>query len=156
MSTVDISALVAAPVGSLATEYERVPEGVFMATIDAGDPNEWIKVSTRDNGETTVMLVVPFELQDENLKTALGRQKVMSRMTIFLDLIPGTVQLDTGKGKNVGLGQLREALGQNNDPNWTFNSLPGAGPVMAQITHRVNKQDGRIFDQVNRVTKLAT
>lgn len=150
--TIDVDALIGAPVAPLSTEYELIREGEYQATIDATDVKTWFQSGKRDDGSSYIVVNVPFVIIDEAQREQLGRTKLTARMSCFLDF-DAAGKLSADKGKNVTLGQLREALGQNNDPNWSFLSLPGSGPVKVQTKNGESKT-GAKFTNITRVTKI--
>ena len=139
--------------GPLSTVFESCPEGEYTMKIDDGDVEKWFRTVKTDRGEVP-LLEIPCVVLDDNVKASLGRDKVTARMTIWLDL-DGSGHMDSGKGKNVALGQLREAVGQNSEAGWTFSRLPGAGPFLGRVAQRSNPQrPEQKFADVVRVTKL--
>ena len=57
-----------------------------------------------------------------------------------------------GSNKNVKLGRLREALGQNkNGQAWSFGMLKGAGPIKVSI-----EPDKKNPEDYSRVVKVAS
>lgn len=127
--------------GALSTAPEPIPEGEFLAVIGMDDKS----IQVRQTAKGSTILDVTWEIQDGDLAEKLGRQKITVRQSIFLDMTPNNT-LDRSKGKNVQLGRLRAALGQN-DPMkpWTFGSLKGAGPAMIKVTQRTNPDDESII-----------
>jgi hypothetical protein len=53
-------------------------------------------------------------------------------MTVWLD-VDDNGNLDTSEGRNVGLGRLRKALGQN-EGAWNPPMMKGKGPVMVKVS----------------------
>lgn len=136
--------------GALSTTFEPIPDGEYEAMIGAGD--EALKPRVTQSGRH--ILDVTWELNDEALRERLGREKLTVRQSLFLDMTSqGT--LDRGTGKNVQLGRLREALGQN-DPSkpWSPMMLRGAGPAKIRITQRAGDDGVTIYNDVKAVTKL--
>lgn len=154
----DIDALINAPVdGPLATTIPVCPVGEYTLIIDSL-PDDGIKAWLRhlegkDGRPSRLILEVPCIVLDENVKAQLGREKVTVRKSIWLDIGSDGRTLLTGEGKNVDLGRLREALGQNAEPGWTFARLPGAGPFKGQVTHR-SGSNVDVFAEVGRVARL--
>lgn len=135
-------------VGALSTSFEPIPDGEFEAHVGSGD--DAVKARTTNTGRA--ILDVTWEIENQQLKEQLGRDKLTVRQSVFLDLTPqGT--LDRGKGKNVQLGRLRDALGQN-DPSrpWNPNMLRGAGPAKIRISQR--EADGNIYNDVKGVSRI--
>lgn len=141
-----------------ATTYRLCPEGTYQATIDEFDPSkvareiEWDDKKTGEK-RTSIMANIPFVIQDEQVKATLERDKVVADWSSFLDF-DAMGQLDTGPDKNVKLGQLKEALGQNK-PGWNFLMLRGAGPVMVQVKHEQDKKDKeKYYARISKVMPI--
>lgn len=133
--------------GANETKWTNVPEGVYEALID--------KIDIR-TPKDSVILEVMWNITDEALRATVGRDKPLVRQSIFLDVEGST--LSFGTNKNVGLGKLRDALGQNDEHRpWNPRMLEGAGPVLIQVRHRPNERDPESpFVEVSRVAKLGT
>jgi hypothetical protein len=143
-------------VAPLSTQIEVCPEGEFPFVIGS-DPKMLEPrhvTGTSDKGPYDFwVLDLTCECQDQNVKSQLGRDKVTARCSINLD-IDANGQLDAGKGKNVSLGQLREALGQNT-PDWNPGRLLGAGPFIGKVVHRDNPKGGAPFVNIVRTAKIS-
>lgn len=127
---------------SLSTQYVPVPEGEFQAVIT--------KIDAR-NPKGNAILDVTWEIDDEGVRAETGMDHPTCRQSVFLDMNDNG-SLATGKGKNVQLGRLREALGQNN-PNqpWAPSMLEG-NVARVTVSHRM--YEGNIFADVKGVTKI--
>lgn len=126
------------------TTFVPVPAGVYPASIDS--------VTPRTAGDKPV-LEVKWIIDSNEAREATGMEKPSVRQTIWLDV---TAQggLDMGKGKNVGLGKLREALGQNKPGQaWAPGMLVGQ-VAQVQVGHRSGKEPGEVFADVKQVTAL--
>lgn len=142
------------------TERARVAEGQYRFMIDAGEG--WIEFNSgtiskgERAGQPWVSATIRCLCQDEAVKAELGRDKVVVRKQFFLDL-DATGQIATGKGQNVDLGQMREALNQNDAKKpWDFSKLEGAGPFMGEVRHRPNeKNPNEPFAEIGRVAKVS-
>jgi len=135
------------------SDYALIPEANDVRMMTGSGPLEkWFRTFTA-NDVQYVTLEVPMIILDEAIKTEMARDTVMSRYKMFLDF-DETGNLDFGKGRNVKLGQLREALGQN-DPGapWSPAMLADAGPLLGKIVHTSGK-DGTQYAEVGRVTAL--
>lgn len=129
---------------SSSTVYTPVPEKEYQGVIKE------VKAGTA--GDKPV-LNITWAIDDQEAKDATGLDEPTVRQTIWLDLTPAG-GLDMGKGKNVGLGKLREALGQNEPGRpWSPGMLSGQ---VAQITvkHRAGKEPGEVFADVKAVAAL--
>lgn len=144
---------------SMATEandtvYPVGPTGDYLAVIDS-----W-KVNKRQNqeGEDLYPLDILWDVQDDNFRAALARSdgKGIVTQTIFLDMVlgpNGKMIIDSSKGKNIALGKLRDAIGQN-VPGWTPGRLTGAGPALISVTQDTGK-DGVTRNRVKKVGKMS-
>lgn len=120
---------------ALDTKITPCPPGEWQAMI--GDIE--IADYQRKDGTTGYRLVVPWEIQDEGVKSELGRDTVKVTDSIFLDMNADGTALDMSKGKNIGLGRLREALGQNTPGEpWGPAMLQGQVAVV-EVVHEVYK-----------------
>ena len=165
--TFDTEAFLNSAVDPNATSFEVCPEGEFKMMIDS-DPKQLVftddpkvQVGIKNpkgvgkNGEPYNFWTLELRCMvlDEEVKKKLGRESVQVRSRINLDFAPdGT--LDTGPNKNVSLGQLREALGQNS-PGWNPKQLLGAGPFIGRVRHTANKENPEIkYADVSRFAKV--
>lgn len=132
------------------TQVLPIPEGEYTAVI-SGDP-EFRNVQRKDGTGVIVFLDLKWDIQDPNLAAALDRKQVMARQSLILDTTE-TGGLDMGKGKNTGLGRLREAVGMNTPGQpFSFRDLPGK-MAKVKVQHRVDGD--KIFDEVRAVAKLS-
>lgn len=132
--------------GANETKSTYVPKGEYTAYIDDLDVN-----SGEKDGRPWHSLNLKWYIPDENLKKALGLEHPTVQDSIFLDLENGVLAF--GTNKNVRLGRIREAVGQN-DPKkpWSFSMLKGAGPFKILVGSRPGK-DGDEYPTVERVAK---
>jgi len=132
------------------------PEGEFKAFIDDGEK----AITTREGGldrngnELSPQLVVQFAVMGDQMPNqVLKRDKVLVPMNIWLDIKDGA--LDMSEGKNVGLGRLRRAVGQNDPGPWSPNMLKGKGPVMIKVTQRSDKNDPeQKYGEISRISPI--
>jgi hypothetical protein len=110
---------------------EPIPAGEYTALIDDVNPR---RVTYRDGprGVHGTVLDVTFNLQDPELKARLGQEALSVRHGIFIDMTPDGA-VDMSEGRNVELGQLRDALGMTGK-GFSFDQLKGAGPL--RVPHR--------------------
>lgn len=140
---------------SNSTELLQIDEGEYIAVIDPVSEENFrsfdIKKGERA-GQKGLSLNLTWNINDESgaIIAKIGRTPKV-RQNLFLDL---TTQggLDFGKGRNVSLGQLREALGQNMTGRpWSFGML-GGGVAKIKVKHRI-LDDGRTMAEVQAVAK---
>lgn len=105
--------------------------------VPATEHSAFIKdVKPRQQGEWAV-LDIHWQVIDEEVEKLVGRTPIV-KQSIFLDLTDAG-SLDFGKGKNVPLGRLREAVGQNqNGKAWSPGQLVGAVAVV-KVSHSADK-----------------
>lgn len=141
----------------MSTQPMKAPAGKYRARV--ANPESPDDVATKwfqapSGARTWWKLAIPFEIIDETLLASMNRKqplRVVSDWT--LDIDSATNAPTTAPGKNIDLGRLRAALGQN-APGvpWSFSQLFGAGPVMVEIVHRKNpKDESDPFVNVKRV-----
>ena len=132
------------------TEYVPFPEGEHLSSIKDVKIR---MIEPKDGGESRPVMDVVFNSQSPEVIEALENPEGGNvRMTCFLD-ITASGGLDMGKGKNVVLGRLREAIGQNT-PGKPWNPLHMVGsPVMINVVHTAsNRGDGSVFANVSQVS----
>lgn len=132
MSTFDPEALLEQETTeALESEFTPIPEDVYQGMIidNQGKRNQEfgikevrIKSGPRE-GEVAYVLEAPIQLDAPGNELAHGR---IVKYSAFLDLDENTGALETGTNKNVRLGALREAVGQNKaGQSWKFRDLVG-------------------------------
>lgn len=131
--------------GEMSTEMIPVPVGEYQAVVK--------KVATRsgssEKGDWAV-LDVTWSIDDAEVTAVTGMDSPSVRQSIFLD-VSESGGLDLGKGKNVGLGRLREALGQNTGAAWSPSMLEG-NVATVMVEHRL--YEGRTFADVKNVSAI--
>lgn len=133
MSSFDKETFLATHVeGAMEVKFTPLPVGDYQAYIDDIDAGEI--------GDSPV-LYVSYAIIDETAKAFMKMDKPLVRDTVFLDFEPDG-RLSLGVNKNVKLGAIRDATGQNKSGPWNPNMLRGAGPVMLKLGHRFNKKTG--------------
>lgn len=137
--------------GKSETDFTPVPineyKGCYIDDID-------IKmIEDKETHEEEPMLNIHWAFTDEALKSMLGMEKVVVKDSVFLDLDEnGSIAF--GINKNVKLGRIRDAAGQN-DPKkpWNLNMLRGAGPFTLKVDHRWAKNGDGPFAEIKRVAR---
>lgn len=123
----------------LETEFLTVPDGEYTATIDdfTSEAIEQIHFEYKNGPRagtpgTMTKFSIPFVIQDDAVKAELGRDKIVVYKQVILD-VGDDGGLDWGKNKNIDLGRIRAAVGQNDPGPWSPGNLRGAGPVMVKV-----------------------
>lgn len=129
------------------------PAGEFLLLAEKIEGKTW---SAKDDpSKSGLKLIVHWSIQDESVKTMMGRDKVTVKQDIMLDLVEGTNNLDMGKGRNVGLGRLRAALDLNKPGEpFTYSMIVGR-MVKGTIKHRPDPKNSEIvYAEVSAVAKI--
>lgn len=150
----------------LETEFKICPAGEYRAMIDdfTQEAIEQIDFEYKQGARagspgTMTKFNCPFIIDSDAARTELGRDKVLVDMQMILDVNPQTGGLDFGPNKNVKLGQIRKAVGQNNAGPWAIHQLRNAGPCMVKVEHiSFQRKDGTSGKraEITRVTQLAS
>jgi hypothetical protein len=123
-----------------ATEMIRVPEGEYIAVSEPITAESFKEFDIRKGdraGTKGLKLNIKWLINDDTggLKEMLGRPPSVLQ-GIMLDRGPGGLEM--GKGKNVGLGRVREALNQNKTGvPWNFSML-GGQVAKIKVKHRMD------------------
>lgn len=135
--------------GAFSTTIETMPVNDYTAQIESFKVKKIF--SKKDNTPFHVM-EIQWGIDAPDIAEQLGRTKLTARQSLFIDVEGTPPRLIQGKGKNVQLGRLLEALGQNGRAGWTPNMLNGA-TAKVHVETDVQK-DGRKFDIVTGVAPL--
>lgn len=131
---------------ALDTKVVPPPVGEYLALAEKVDIKPW---AARDGSSSGLKLEILWDVQDENVKQLLGRDTVRVPQQQMLDLTD-TGQLDFSKGKNVGLGRIREALGLNTPGEpFAFSMIQGR-MAKVKVSHRPYNDD--LFAEVKAIT----
>jgi hypothetical protein len=126
-----------------ATSFPTVPESEYIAFVKE------IKPRSTDSGKA--ILDLTWSIDDAAVEAATGMKNPTVRQSIFLD-ITESGGLDNGKGKNVALGRVREALNQNQAGKpWAPGMLIGG---VAKITVKHRMVDDNVYTDVKGVGKV--
>lgn len=133
--------------GSNSTERIPIDENEYPAIVDTIK----FRPSKGKDGTEYLWLDVNWSIDDQEQREKLGREKVTCRQSLSLDRLENG-SLDMGKGRNVDLGKLREAVGLNTPGQpFQFSMLVGC---TAKVKIK-NRQDGDdTYSDVKGVTAL--
>lgn len=139
----------------MSTSVTPCPEGEYVAFIDDGDKAITFSGGRSDKtGDEWNKMNVLFDIKDDAVRDLLKRDKILVPMQCFLDITPAGT-LDVSEGKNVSIGRLRQALGQN-EGAWNPAMLKGKGPLMVKVTQRSDPKDPTIkYAEIARVAKIS-
>ena len=128
------------------TTFTPVPVGEYLAIAEKVDVRQW--QGKADPSKSGLALDIVWDIQDENAKTICGRDKITCKQGIMLDL-SDSGGLDMSKGKNIGLGKLRDALDLNTAGQpFSFGMITGRMAKVV-VSHRIADQD--IFAEIKKV-----
>lgn len=130
---------------ALDTKVVPCPVGEYVGLAEKVDVKQW---AAKDGSSSGLKIEILWDIQDENVKALLGRDTVRVPQQQMLDLTDSGA-LDFGKGKNVGLGRIREALGLNTPGEpFAFSMIQGR-PAKVSVTHRINGED--IYNEIKKI-----
>lgn len=131
------------------TKVIPVPQGEYLGVIEKVLPRPW---QSKDGTQSGIAIDVIWLIEDQDVKSFLGRDEVKCKQGIMLDMLPSGA-LDMSKGKNIGLGRLREAVGMNVPGQaFSFQNLPGLAAKVL-VKHRPSPDTDDVFAEIKAVTK---
>ena len=126
------------------TRFTPIPSGEYRAYT--GDELKWREYEDRPICAIDLKIMDAPELAEQ-----LNMETPSIEYGMFLDT-EGDGRLSFGANKNVKLGQLREALGQNHRGTpWSFSMLTGQGPLKIRI--EPDKKDPEKYSRVVAITR---
>lgn len=136
---------------AMQTSMSPCPEGEYLAQVEKVEAFPVKDRETQQVRSDAFRLQLTWDILDQELLESIDRKGITVRQSIFIDLDEDGSFAD-GKDKNVGLGKLRDAVGQNSG-SWTPSNLIGQQAVV-KVTHRPNPQDdSQVYAQVSAVTR---
>lgn len=129
--------------GVLDTQRKPLPAVEFNGFIKEIKKPEVVKTKKGDS----ILMEIPIQIDCAQYEQELGYSSSVRSYKCWLD-INAVGNLDMGTGKNIDLGKIREAVGQNGPEEWTVTNLVGA-PIRVQIKHR--EHEGKIYDEISAV-----
>lgn len=138
--------------GSNDTKITPCPAGEYLGIADRVEIVPW---ASDKKGTSGLKARILWDIQDDNVRQLLGREKILAPQDIMLDLTE-TGELDMGTGKNTRLGRLREALGLNAPGEaFSFGMIQGRMATV-NVKHRPDQNDPEtVYAEVDRVAKAA-
>jgi hypothetical protein len=135
-----------------ANDTKRIPVPIGEYIGVTGDPEFKQWQGKADPTKVGVKLTVPIKFEDPAIQSVTGLPQNTVTLEIMLDTLPSG-GLDMGKGKNIGLGKLRDALGKN-DPGAPFNfrnDISGR-TLRCSVVHE--EFNGDMFAKIKAVAKV--
>jgi hypothetical protein len=119
------------------TRETPLPEGEYLGTISKVTP-------PRQTNNGYVLQEIHFRVDHPELEEELGRSVSTARHTLFLDMTDSG-SLDLSSGKNIGLGRLRAALGQNEPGEpWSPSQMEGQQATI-RVKHTPDKNNPEVI-----------
>lgn len=116
------------------TKIVPCPAGEFHAQIEKVEAKSGTIGKGERIGEPWASLNVAYKIEDQGVQALLGRDNVSVYQSVMMDLTPNG-GLDMAKGKNIGLGRLREACNLN-QPGQPFSPTMFVGQrVKVSVRH---------------------
>lgn len=135
----------------MSTSLTVCPEGTYRAQI--GEGLQVRPVATKTGTRTVLRL--PWQILDDAVIAELKRDPVVVNQDLWLDF-DETGQLDSSEGKNVDLGRVREAVGQNTGDAWSPGMLRGQQATV-RVGHRSDRDNPeRKYDEIRRVVAISS
>lgn len=143
-----------------ATERTLCPPGEYRMAVD-DFTSEAITITEFEyrRGPNTgkkgkmVKFNCPIIVLDDKVASKLGVDKVVIRQQFILDVDENN-QLVFGTNKNIGLGQLRDAVGQNQPGPWGIPNLRNSKPFVGKVIHREYKRDDGTSTTIAEVSRM--
>ena len=140
---------------STSTQLDPVPKGEFLALSEPVTQESFqsFDIKKGENaGKKGWRLNVVWKITDEAAGEYKGRKV---RQQLWLELTSDGAGIDMGKGKNISLGRLREALGQNTNGQPWNPSMLGSQPARISVVQRLDDNDSsKIYNDVEAVAKI--
>lgn len=129
------------------------PVGEWVAKIDKVDFRQ--NQGKKNPNEIYTFADITYEIDNEEVRKICDREKVTVRQSIIVDLTSDGKGFDMGKGKNVGLNRVRDAVGQN-VPGQPWAPMMLEGKILkVKVKHRADENDSSImYGEVASVGKL--
>lgn len=137
--------------GELSTKTDPLPADDWIARIDKVEAR---KLDGKDGKDDRVILTVFWAITESDKLMALDppRDSFTVRQDIWLDL-DSRGAVATGKGQNIGLGRLYEALGMN-EGSRNIRSLAGNVAVIKTGVRANKEKPEDLYTEVKAVSPL--
>lgn len=139
MQTIEANDTVVAP----------VPVGEYIAVVKDVKMRPW--QSKSDPSKAGMALDVQWTIDDQSVKAALGRDEVNVKQGVMLDIREDGQGLDMGKGRNIGLGRLREATNLNAKGQPFAVTMLVGRMAKVKVDHRVDGEN--VYAEVKQVAR---
>ena len=134
------------------THFTAVPEGDYVAIIGPDERDLSVRSGRSDKGPWA-RLDIQWYIDDEDLQRQLSMDRIRVRQSVWLDIDGDPPHLVWGTNRNIKLGKIREAVGQNTGGDWNLEMLRGSGPALIHVVQNPSEDDPEvIYNDVTRVT----
>ena len=131
------------------TKVIPIPVGEYMGVVKEVKVRPW--QSKADPSKAGIALDIIWSLDDAGVRALLGRDEINAKQGVMLDMTEAG-GLDVGKGRNISLGRLREAVGLNTPGQpFSFGMLTGR---MAKVKVEHRADGDTIYAEVKAVAKV--
>jgi len=139
---------------ALDTERTLFPAGEFVAQaleeITIIEPKPFVDEKTGATKDGSPQLQIKLLIREDHavrVREQFGYdadRPVYFTTRMYLDIDSESGWLEFGPNKNIDLGKIRKALGQN-EPGvrWNFSNLKGAGPIAFVVKHESWEKNGK-------------
>lgn len=136
--------------GQLDDHLEPCPPGEWLGIAGKPEIHKFVFRKGEHEGEEGFRMTVKWGIQDQEVLDICEREHVSVTQSVLLDLTPDNTGLDMGKGRNIGLGAIRTALGQNEPgQEWSPAMIEGQP---AKLKIKAGVYDERVTAEVQAVT----
>lgn len=135
------------------TQLTPIPPDTYKAIIGEVTARPW---ESKKTGKSGISCDIAFDIIDDNktIEELIGRPPRVTQ-GYFMDLIPGTMRPDYGKGKSVQLMRVREAVGQNiAGQAWNPKMLEGQVLQIVVVQDPADDNTDTVYTRVKSVAKL--
>lgn len=124
------------------TSVTPCPLGEYVAKIEKVDFRQ--AQGKKNPNETYTFADIVYEVDNDEVRRHCDRDKVTVRQSMIVDVAADGKSLDFGKGKNIGLNRVRDAVGQNvPGAAWAPSMLEGK-VLKVKVKHRPDENDPTI------------
>lgn len=131
------------------TKRTPCPAGEYVAV--AGKPNVRTWETEKNGGSAGVAYSIPWEIDDEAARQAVGRDKVIVFQDFMFSFYPGTADIDKERAKSdIRFGKFRDAIGLN-DTEFSWLMVEGR---MAKVKVEHEMYKGDVKDKIVACTSI--
>jgi hypothetical protein len=109
------------------------------------------KMQFKNPKDDLIVLELFWVADSEQARQETGMEEPTVKQSLWIDLNDDGF-LDTGEGKNVDLGKVRKAVGQNGEGAWSPAMLEGATATLFIIQDPGKDGDDNIYNRVKSVS----